>query len=41
MRLLPDYTVLVANGSRVLPLTRAWHALVHGLHVAIPLRRPV
>ena len=41
MRLLPDYTVLVANGSRVLPLTRAWHSLVHGLHVAIPLRRPV
>jgi hypothetical protein len=27
MRLLPCHTVMVANGSRVLPLARAWHSL--------------
>ena len=41
MRLLPCHTVMVAHGSRVLPLTRAWYSLAHGIHVAIPLRRPV
>jgi hypothetical protein len=41
MRLSPFHTVRIVNGFRVLPLTRAWHSLVHGLHGAIPLRRPV
>ena len=41
MRLLPCSTVRVVNGSRVLPLSRAWHALAHATRAAIPLRRPV
>jgi hypothetical protein len=41
MRLSPCHTVSLVHGCRVLPLTRAWHELVHGLHGAIPLRRPV
>jgi hypothetical protein len=41
MRLLPCYTVKVANGSRVLPLSRAWHSLANGTRSATPLHRPV
>ena len=41
MRLLPFYTVIVVNGSRVLPLSRAWHSLAHATRAAIPLSRPV
>ena len=41
MRLRPFHTVRVANGSRVLPLTRAWHALANGHRSAALLPRPV
>jgi len=41
MRLLPGHMVLVANGSRVLPLTRAWHSLANDTRSAILLSRPV
>jgi len=41
MLLSPCHTVKVANGSRVLPLTRAWHSLANGTRSAIPLPRPV
>jgi hypothetical protein len=41
MRLPPFHTVRVINGSRVLPLTRAWHSLANGIRSAIPLNRPV
>jgi hypothetical protein len=41
MRLLPFSTVRVVHGSRVLPLSRAWHSLANGTRSATPLRRPV
>ena len=36
----PFPTVMVANGFRVLPLTRAWHSLANGIRSAPPLSRP-
>ena len=41
MRLLPFYTVIVVNGSRVLPLTRAWHSLGNDHRSTVLLHRPV
>jgi len=41
MRLLPFSTVIGVNGSRVLPLSRAWHELANGTRSATPLSRPV
>jgi len=41
MRLSPCHTVKIVNGFHGLPLPRAWPSLAHGLHGAIPLRRPV
>ena len=41
MRLLSFYTVIVVNGSRVLPFTRAWHSLANATRSAMPLNRPV
>jgi hypothetical protein len=41
MRLLPFYPVIVVNGSRVLPLTRAWHSLGNDHRSTILLNRPV
>ena len=41
MGLPPFYTVHIANGFRVLPLSRAWHSLANGTRSAIPLSRPV
>ena len=36
----PFPAVLVANGWRGLPLSRAWPSLAHGTRSALPLRRP-
>jgi hypothetical protein len=41
MRLRPLQAVHVANGSCVLPLTRAWHSLGHGHRSTVLLHRPV
>ena len=41
MRLRPFSTVIGVNGSRVLPLSRAWHYLANGPRSATPLSRPV
>jgi hypothetical protein len=41
MRLLPGHMVLVATGSRVLPLPRAWHELANRARSAPLLHRPV
>src|SRR5262245_17578981 len=41
MRLPLFHAVKVANGSRVLPLSRAWPELANATRAAIPLRRPV
>src|SRR5215510_11060644 len=37
----PFHAVRVVNGSRVLPLSRAWHSLANGQRSALPLSRPV
>jgi hypothetical protein len=41
MRLPLFHAVKVVNGSRVLPLTRAWHSLANGQRSAALLHRPV
>ena len=41
MRLPPVHTVRVVNGSRVLPLTRAWYSLANATRSALSLHRPV
>ena len=37
----PFHAVRVVNGSRVLPLSRAWHSLANGTRSATLLSRPV
>jgi len=37
----PSPAVRVVHGSRVLPLSRAWHSLANSTCSAIPLSRPV